>query len=67
MSSGLSPYAIDANVIVRYVMGDNEGLFEKFVAMLKAVESLEACDGRLYSFDRKLSSVSGIHRSEEPA
>lgn len=27
-------------------------------------EALEECEGRLYSFDRKLSSVSGIRRTE---
>jgi predicted nucleic acid-binding protein len=28
--------------------------------------ALESCEGRLYSFDRALSSVPGIHRSERP-
>jgi predicted nucleic acid-binding protein len=28
--------------------------------------SLESCEGKLYSFDRALSSVPGIHRSERP-
>ena len=29
--------------------------------------ALEECDGRLFSFDRKLSKVNGIQRAEEPA
>jgi predicted nucleic acid-binding protein len=29
--------------------------------------ALEDCEGRLYSFDRKLSSVPGIERRESPA
>jgi len=29
--------------------------------------ALQDCEGRLYSCDRKLSSVPGIHRSEAPA
>jgi len=28
--------------------------------------ALRECEGRLYFFDRRLSSVPGIHRSERP-
>ena len=140
MSSDLRPWAIDANVIVRYVVGDDEALFAKATGVLQAVErgetvvvcdpvqlgevvwvlsshyelsnaeigeallavlqadgflmgdkeryilalqlfgtsvghfgdacacatAIEECDGRLYSFDRKLSSVEGVERAEEP-
>ena len=139
MSELPPPSAIDANVILRYLLGDDEEFAEKSAGILQAVErgeaavvcdsvalaevvwvlssyyglpsreiseglspllkadrflvackgryiralelfaesvkhfgdacacaaALEECEGRLYSFDRKLSSVPGIHRTEE--
>ncbi len=139
MSSALQPWAIDANVIVRYVVGDDRTLFARSAAILQAIErgemvvvcdpvqlaevvwvlssyyklsnteiseallaivqadgflmgdkpryvlalrlfgdtvkhfghacacaaALDECKGRLYSFDRKLSSVEGVTRAEE--
>lgn len=141
MSSDIRPWAIDANVIVRYIVGDDPRLFEQAAVALQAVErgemtvvcdpvqlaevvcvlssyyevpaeeisdavlaivqadgflmghkpryvralrlfgqtvrsfgdacacatALEECEGRLCSFDRKLSSVDGIVRAEEPS
>lgn len=139
--SDLRPRAIDANVILRYILADDKRLFTKAAAILQGVQhaeltvlcdpvqlaevvwvlssyyelpnadisgallpivqadgflmgdkpryvralqlfgatvkhfgdacacaaALEECEGRLYSFDRKLSAVEGIGRAEEPA
>jgi predicted nucleic acid-binding protein len=141
MSDALPVLAIDANVILRYLLRDNEQQYERAAAILQAVDrgearvacdpvtlaevvwvlsaryglpnheiseglaplvkaegfvmpakgryiralelfagsvkhfgdacacatALEGCEGRLYSFDRKLSSVAGIQRTESVA
>ncbi|MEN6357698.1 MAG: PIN domain-containing protein [Armatimonadota bacterium] len=140
MKAGSKPFAIDANVILRYLLQDNEELTPKADAIIEGVEdgklqvlcepvtlsevvyvlfrfyeqersviykglepivkmdgflmpdksryihalelfandiphfgdacacaaALEQCKGRLLSFDRKLSSVNGVSRFEEP-
>ena len=141
MSDRRPVFAIDANVILRYVLGDDEKLSARAATILQGVDSgetaiscdpvtlaevvwvlssyyglpnheiseglaplvkaegflipskdryvraldlfagsvkhfgdacacataLEDCEGRLYSFDRKLSSVDGVRRAEKPA
>ncbi len=70
ISEGLGPIIKAEGILMpekeRYVLALDlyANVIRHFGDACACATALRECEGRLYSFDRKLSSVPGIHRSE---